>query len=395
MILRARVVVTMEGAPIENGAVVVSGDRIVEVGRWPEVRARWGGEEVHDLGEVALLPGLINAHCHLDYTGMRGRLPRGLPFPQWIRAINALKASWSEEDYLRSITEGCTEAARFGTTTIANLEAFPELISQLPTLPMRLWWFAELIDLRGGIDVEKVLSLLPAPCGLAPHAPYTASAELYRATAAAGVLATTHLAESREEMAMFREGRGEMFEFLRELGRPMGDCARALTPLAHLLELGVLDERWIVAHVNELTDDDLRLLEAAPRFHVAHCPRSHAFFGHTRFRFGDLRARGFNICLATDSLASNDDLSLFAEMREFRQQQPAISAREILAMVTTHPARALQSGAVLGRIAPGSYADLIVVPTEATAADDVFESAVEFRGEVPWRMLRGEVALPR
>src|SRR5436189_1986791 len=127
MIVRARTVVTMDGAPIENGAVVVSGNRIVDVGKFDELKTRNAGQVV-DLGEQALLPRLINAHCHLDYTCLRGKIPPPKSFTEWIRAINAEKANLSPEDYVRSIKEGFAEAKRFGTTTIANLTAFPELI---------------------------------------------------------------------------------------------------------------------------------------------------------------------------------------------------------------------------------------------------------------------------
>src|SRR6266516_5993158 len=131
MILRARVVVTMDGAPIENGAVAISGNRIIDVGKFPGVSARHSGQEIIDLGEQALLPGLINAHCHLDYTCLRGKIPSRKSFADWIRAINAEKAKLSERDYLASITEGFAEAKRFGTTTVANLAAFPELVAQV------------------------------------------------------------------------------------------------------------------------------------------------------------------------------------------------------------------------------------------------------------------------
>src|SRR6266513_3915238 len=147
MILRARVVVTMDGPPIENGAVVISGDRILDVGEFPELSERHSGQELVDLGEQALLPGLINAHCHLDYTCLRRKIPPQKSFADWIRAINAAKAKLSPKDYLASINEGFAEAKRFGTTTIANLTAFPELVSQI-TSPIRTWWFAELIYVR-------------------------------------------------------------------------------------------------------------------------------------------------------------------------------------------------------------------------------------------------------
>ena len=136
MIIRARTVVTMNGAPIDNGAVAVSENRIVDVGKFDDIKKR-NTAEVVDLGEQALLPGLINTHCHLDYTCLRGKIPPPKSFADWIRAINAEKAKLRADDYLASITEGFAEAKRFGTTTIANLTAVPELISQLRP-PIRL-----------------------------------------------------------------------------------------------------------------------------------------------------------------------------------------------------------------------------------------------------------------
>src|SRR6266487_2050249 len=102
MIIRARTVVTMDGAPIENGAVVVSGNRIVDVGKVDEIKTRNAGEAI-DLGEQALLPGLINAHCHLDYTCLRGKISSQKSFADWIRAINAEKAKLTADDYVASI----------------------------------------------------------------------------------------------------------------------------------------------------------------------------------------------------------------------------------------------------------------------------------------------------
>src|SRR5437016_12066821 len=158
MIVRARVVVTMDGPPIENGAVAVSGNRIIDVGKFPEISARQSGLLLVDLGEQALLPGLINAHCHLDYTCLRGKIPPRKSFADWIRAINAEKARVSEQDYLASIAEGFAEAKRFGTTTIANLTAFPELIPQVNP-PIRTWWFAELIDVRNPNRTSDLVEL--------------------------------------------------------------------------------------------------------------------------------------------------------------------------------------------------------------------------------------------
>jgi aminodeoxyfutalosine deaminase len=401
MILRARWVVTMDGPPIENGAVVITGNKISGVGRWADFRASKGGEVV-DLGEQVLLPGLINAHCHLDYTAFRGTISRQKSFTAWIRAINARKAQLTAKDYLASIAEGFAEAAAYGTTTIANLEGFPELLAVMPRPPLRTWWFAELIDVREAQSAAKVCEKMQAVfernsdwlggIGLAPHASFTASAKLYEEASKAaedhGLALTTHLAESREEMEMFRQARGELFDFMEDIGRPMGDCGRA-TPLALMLERGALSERWLVAHLNELTHDDFRLLEAAPRFHVVHCPRSHAYFDHSPFALARLRGLGFNICLGTDSLASNGDLSLFAEMRQLLATQPTLLAREVLEMVTVNAAAALHQDHLIGRIRSGLAADLFAIPAGPKEAEIVTE-IIAFEGRVPWLMVDGQ-----
>ncbi len=290
----------MCGRPIDNAAVAICGGTIIAVGKWNEVRASNPGE-VTDLGELVLMPGLINAHCHLDYTCMRGSIQPPQSFTAWVREINEEKSALRSEDYITSVAEGFVEALSFGTTTVCNLEAFAALIGQMPLPPMRMWWFAEMLDVRHAIEPEEIYSQIKAVSpirggiGLAPHAPFTASIELYRAAAAVAqrhrLPLTTHLAESREEMQMFRDGEGALFEFLRSIGRSMSDCGQS-TPLQLLLNAGVLDERWIVAHLNELTSEDFLRLESSPRFHVAHCPRSHAYFAHERFSLRQLRRLG-------------------------------------------------------------------------------------------------------
>src|SRR5438093_8341130 len=238
MIIRSQTVVTMDGAPIKNGAVAVSGNRIVDVGRFDAVKARSAGTIV-DLGEQVLLPGLINAHCHLDYTCLRGKIPPQKSFTDWIQAINAEKANLLPKDYVASINDGFAEASRFGTITIANLTAFPELISQIQP-PIRTRWFAELIDVRVPQRANEIVGSAIEPLkqtddwGLAPHALFTASSNLFRCceniSQRDNILLTTHLAESREEMEMFHDGSGPLYEFMKSIGRPMNDCGNE-TPL--------------------------------------------------------------------------------------------------------------------------------------------------------------------
>jgi cytosine/adenosine deaminase-related metal-dependent hydrolase len=403
MIIRSCVVVPMAGEPIENGAVAVNGNRIAAVGRFEDVKANHHGDVI-DLGEMVLLPGLINAHCHLDYTILRGKIPPARSFADWILAINNHKAALSEADYIASIADGLAEARRFGTTTVLNLEAFPELVPRLPRPPLRIWWCAEMIDLRKTVDVNEVVETLRAwfhsqqdwlgGFGLAPHAPYTASAELYSEAAKIArtnhLPFTTHLAESREEMQMFRDASGSLFEFLKSIGRPMSEAG---TPLSSLMSSAAIDEHWIIAHLNELTETDFELLARGPRFHIAHCPRSHTFFDHGPFAWKKLRALGFNIAVGTDSLASNSSLSLLAEMRELMRKEPWLPARDALAMVTVNAAAALGRSDLLGKIGAGCHADLIGIPAVASEGN-VFENIVGYEEAVPWMMVNGEVLSP-
>jgi cytosine/adenosine deaminase-related metal-dependent hydrolase len=341
---------------------------------------------------------------------LRGKIPPQRSFTDWIRAINAEKTRLSPNDYVASINDGFAEARRFGTTTIANFTAFPELIPQIRA-PIRTWWFAELIDIRAAKHAKELVdgaieslgrARSPgAPWGLAPHALFTASKDLYRrceeVARRQNALLTTHLAESREEMQMFRDAAGPLYEFLHSIGRPMDDCGNK-TPLEYFLKIkgsstlkafgARNDSGWVVVHLNELAESDFELLErSASKFHIVHCPRSHNFFGHGRFAFERLRSLGFNICLGTDSLASNESLSLFDEMRAFRTQFRSISPEEVLQMVTVNPARALRQDSALGKIRCAGYADLLAVPF---TGNDALEEIIAFAGE-PWMMMAGEV----
>jgi cytosine/adenosine deaminase-related metal-dependent hydrolase len=143
-----------------------------------------------------------------------------------------------------------------------------------------------------------------------------------------------------------------------------------------------------VAHLNELTESDFELLEKVKtKFHVVHSPRSHDYFGHSPFQSERLRRLGFNICLGTDSLASNKSLSLFAEMRAFQRSEPEISPEKVFQMVTVNPASALRQQNTLGRIRPGFRADLIAIPSRE--GRDLFGEIVAFDGEVDWITVNG------
>ncbi len=405
MIVKARIVVTMDGPPIEHGAIVIDDDHIVAVGRYEEMRALDAGPIV-DLGERVVLPGLINAHCHLDYSMLRNSISPPASFTAWVKRLNALKRELHDDEYLAAIQRGFEELKRWGTTTVCNIEAFPELMARMPETPIRTWWFYEMIDIRHRVTSEDVVAgaltffqhggAKFGGFGLSPHAPYTASRQLYQlaneCAATMEMPRTTHVAESREELAMFRDAAGPLHEFLSSLNRPMGDCGNA-TPFQILWRSGAIDRNWILAHMNELDETDFALLaEAAPNGgpHVVHCPGSHRYFGHSPFPFRRLHEMGLNICVGTDSLASTDSLSLLRELRRVRENEPWLSTEQLLRTITINPARALGRGGQIGRIAANALADLIALPT-AGLVEHVHEEILTEERPISWMMIDGQI----
>ena len=396
----------MIGPPIENGAVVVTGDTIVAVGPWDGIRSAWAGE-VEDLGESILMPGLINAHCHLDYSGLRGAILRPESFAGWIQRINAVKRDLTEDDFLAAIERGFAECLTTGTTTVLNIESFPGLLPRMRRPALRTWWFFELIDLRQLPPAEEIfaaaqkfLSQRPewrGGLGLSPHAPYTASIELYQLARAIsrrhGVPVTTHVGESHEEQMMFADGAGPLFNFLRSIGRPMADCGNGRSPLRILAEAAAIGPETIVAHLNELPIEDESLLRPEGFLHnisVVHCPRSHRYFSHGPFPMERLRKLAVNVCLGTDSLASNQSLSMFEEMRATSDMFTFLSPSEVLEMATINAAQALGLPGRLGVLRPGAMADMIAI--RSGPGGDLPECILNHRGNVEWAIVAGAPA---
>jgi cytosine/adenosine deaminase-related metal-dependent hydrolase len=400
MLYLADMVLPMSTPPVPQGAVRVEDARVVAVGPAAELTPQ-PGEEVVDLGASTLLPGLINGHCHLDYTGLRGSLDSRHGFTEWIKNINALRRSFSLQDYVESIAEGFDLLAEEGTTTVANIESMPELLPHLPVPPLRTWWFLELIDVRTRINEDETLlgalSFFESHpewlggFGLSPHAPYTASVDLYRLARMCGekhgMLSTTHIAESVEEHEMFSHARGPLYDFLAGLGRDNSDCGQG-SALSHLVEHGVIGDNYIIAHLNYLQDYDYDLI-ARTGASIVHCPKCHTYFGHAPFPLKALRERGINICLGTDSLASNNSLDLRGEMREVLQFHP-VTSREVLEMCTLNGAKALKQSGQLGEISPGSLADLVAFPYEDGVPEaDPYAQVVQTHGKPGLLLVNG------
>ncbi len=414
MIYRARHLVPMSALPIEDGAVVVHGDIVAAAGRWADVRREFPTEEITDLGEVALLPGFINAHCHLDYSNLRHAILPPKNFAEWIGRINALKRCMDADDYLAAIARGFREQARWGTTTILNVESFPELMWKMPPPPLRTWWFYEMIDVRQAVPTEELVAgaLLffqqtargHAPVdwlggtGLSPHAPYTASAPLYRlareCALANGMPWTTHLGESTDEQAMFVRGRGGLYDFLKGIGRPMGDCGQGRSALWTLTAAGCLGPECIAVHLNEWEPDDFSLVAPGgplAGMTIVHCPLSHRYFGHRRFPLERLRELPVNLCVGTDSQASDGSFNLLDELRALAAAAPSLHPTELFETITLNPARALGLSDRLGAVQPGTWADLIALPCPGVEPRNIHAELLSSHAPTAWSMVHGRV----
>ncbi len=411
LLLRARLVLPVSRPPIPDGAVLISGRRIGAVGRWRDL-APHHGRAVLDLGDAVLMPGLVNAHCHLEYTDMAGQFPPPKSFADWLKLMTATKASWSYVDFVQSWLHGAEMLMRAGTTTVADIAAVPRLLPRVwKATPLRVFSFLEMISVKPNRQpsrvlqeaVDRIQSLGAARCraGLSPHAPYTAVPELLRLSARAARRRrwrlTTHVAESALEYEMFARGRGEMFDWLRRSGRVMSDCGLG-SPVQHLERCGVLGKNLLAAHVNYLGRNDAALL-AERGVHVVHCPRSHFYFRHDAFPFRRLARAGVNLCLGTDSLASvyktrcqTVELSLFKEMRALAQAQPRLSPRRIVRLVTVNGACALGLQGRIGELSAGSFADLIALPFAGRPAE-VYDAILQHTGNVSASMIDGHWAL--
>ena len=412
MILRAKIVLPVTAPPIADGAVFIDGHKIRSVTPWKELRPHLR-EKTIDLGDVILLPGLFNPHCHLDYTDMAGELSPPKLFTDWIASITAAKAAWSYSDYARSWLRGAHQLLKSGTTTVGDTECMPDLLPEVwDATPLRIFSFLEMTGIRSRRPPKEILheavetlATLRHPrhrAALSPHAPYSTLPELLRLTARLAQKrkwrVSIHVAESAQEFDMFQHAQGEMHDWLKRNGRDNSDCGHG-SPVAHLARNRLLGENVLAIHVNFLARGDATLL-AKNRTHVIHCPRSHDYFKHPKFERERLANAGVNLCLATDSLATvrkngkpKPELDMFAEMRALADQDASISPEEILRMATINGARALGLAGKIGEISADASADLIAIPFSGKPTR-LNEAVLAHVGNVTASLIEGRWAIP-
>lgn len=391
---RAAWVLPISEPPVRDGWVVLDGGRIVASGAGDgRGEASVAQAPELDLGHVAILPGLVNAHTHLELSYLRDRIPAGPAFVGWIRAVMGARRGYADPqapEILAGIDFGIAESIRCGTAVVGDISntlvtgeplaasaldgvVFSEIIGFNPADPIAL------VDQALG-PVRAANALNPGRATLAAHAPYSVAPGVLRGITAAiagdGLPACSiHLAESREEVEFIRTGGGPWRQLLEDFGvwNPVW-TAPGVSPVQYLDDLGFLNARVMAIHGVQMTTADLARL-AARHVTLVACPRSNAHTGAGTPPIERFYASGVAVAVGTDSLASTPDLNLFSELAAMRALATGIPASRLLDSGTRQGARALGLDREYGTIAPGRRARLIAVDVPA-GVDDVEEYLV-------------------
>ena len=329
-IYSARWVLPIVSPAIEDGAVAVDNSKIVAAGPRGEVVSRFPGAHLSDFGQAAILPGLVNAHSHLELTVMRGFLEsEEHDFTAWLRRLTTARIAMTDEDLLVSATCGAIEAARAGVTCFGDssssathaMKALREvglrgLVYQESFGPDPKLADQNVAKLREQIAELRTLEDELVRVGVSPHAPYTVSApqlELISRLAIDEKLPLMmHAAESQAEKSFMKDGLGRFAEGLKARGIKWE--APGISTIEYLARHGILETRPLLAHCINVDDADLELIKQSGAG-IAHCPRSNAKLGHGRAPFQKFRAHGIKVGLGSDSVASNNTCDMLEEAR--------------------------------------------------------------------------------
>jgi 5-methylthioadenosine/S-adenosylhomocysteine deaminase len=370
--IRAGSVHPVTAPPIEDGAVLVDDHgTIASVGPNALVPTAPGTRAL-EFPHARLLPGLVNTHTHLELTHLAGK-DAEREFAGWIRTLRALKDATTSQEFLHSAEQGVRDAWAAGVTCVADTGSTGASLEALARLGGRGIYFQEVFgpdptkcaasmaELEQAVARLRRLASSHLRLGISPHAPYTVSEPLYRAVAELarrdGLPLALHLAESRDETALVRDGAGSFAEALRARGIPVK--AHHCSPVQYLVQLGVLQRAtgWLCIHCVQVDGPDIESLRDAG-VAVAHCPRSNRAHGHGTAPLAAFRRAGLRVGLGTDSVVSVGDSSLWAEAAA-----AGLEGDDALRMLTLEGARALGLEHEIGSLEVGKQADLAVFPS--------------------------------
>jgi cytosine/adenosine deaminase-related metal-dependent hydrolase len=374
-ILAAAWVVPVSRPPIRDGRVAVRNGTIAWVGGRRDAGAPEG--PVEDLGRGVLLPGLVNAHCHLELSHLKGRLDRSAGFARWVEDLVGQRGTDGPGTVRAAIARALRQLQATGTVAVADVSNEMAHLDLLAASPLTAVVFHELLGwnpARAAAIAEEADARRKGPQGggveirLAAHAPHSVSPELFAELARRGGPAAIHLAESAEESRFLLRGDGPWMRFLerRGLGHLPFDPP-GVSPVRYLDELGALRAGLVAAHCVYVDGADRARL-AARGVHVAVCPRSNLSLGVGLPPVPDLLDAGVHLCLGTDSLASVDTLDLIDDAVALHEEFPDLDPDVIVEMATAGGARALGLDG-LGAIVPGMRAELAFAPADEVPAD--------------------------
>jgi len=365
-----RALLTMTGESYENGTLSIAEGRIQEISSNVQSDP---GPEVLDLSDCLILPGFVNAHCHLALSCLRGKLEPKPKFTEWIRDLRLVNSTIPHAERLQEMHRGAEELLRSGVTHLADYLGSVDLLDEFKPLVFRQILFLETLgfkssestkiaeELRVILEKNTLQENSRLQLAVSAHAPYSVSPGLFQSlqklSKQFGLRFSSHVAEFAEEVRFLQEGGGEMQTFLEERGvadptwKPPGK-----SPVQYLESLEVLDSMTAV-HLNYIDGEELDLL-VSRNVGAVFCPQSTTWFGRTRYMpVREMLDKGIAIGLGTDSLASNDNLNFLNELKAAEKMCPNVKRQEILHMATAGGADAL--GLNAGRIMPGRPADLV------------------------------------
>ena len=394
--LGAAWVVPVDQPPIRDGWVAVDQGTIVAVGQGESAGAMAFGAVRH-LGQVALMPGLVNAHVHLELSWLRDRVPPAADFTSWVAQLIAARGGAVERpddpDIGSAAMAAAREARASGTVAVGDISNSLAAVGAIVASGMHGLVFHELLGFREttGDLVDRTRAVRTEASGrsaqvrvtVAPHAPYSVSRELFQAiraevTASAEPFTSVHVGESPEEIELLASGGGPWAHLLRRIGAWREDwAAPGLGPVEYLDQLGVIDARTLVVHGVQLGDASLARLQERGATLVT-CPRSNQWVGVGAPPIERFYLSGVPVAVGTDSLASVSDLNLFSEMKEMRWLAPGVPARRLIESATLIGARALGLDHRFGTLSAGKQAEILAVsvPDDVDDVEEVLVSGI-------------------